>query len=66
MEPKILDYIPEKVPFGFDDLMYTLLDKNLPVHAYIHDGIWMDLGRPEDFSMAQETLSDNQSSLLGV
>lgn len=66
MEPEILDHIPEKVPFGFDDLMYALLDKHIPVYAYPHQGLWMDLGRPEDFARAQEAFAKNQSSLLGM
>jgi mannose-1-phosphate guanylyltransferase len=66
MEPSILDYIPQKVAYGFDDLMYLLLDQHVPVHTYIHDGLWMDLGRPEDYKTAQEVFEKNQSSILGV
>ena len=63
MEPEILEYIPEKVPFGFDDLMYALLDRNIPIYAYPHEGLWMDLGRPQDFAGAQEAIAKNQSLL---
>lgn len=66
MEPEILDLIPKKVAFGFDDLMYTMLDKGLPVHAYQHQGMWMDIGRPEDYVKAQEVFEQNQSSILGA
>lgn len=66
MEPAILDLIPDKVAFGFDDLMHTMLDKNLPVHAYRHNGMWMDIGRPEDYIQAQEIFEKNESSILGV
>lgn len=66
MEPELLDLIPEKVAFGFDDLMYTMLDKGLPVHAYRHQGMWMDIGRPEDYVKAQEVFEKNQASILGV
>lgn len=55
MEPSILEYIPHGVPFGFDDLMYFMLARNLPVHTYLHEGLWFDIGRVEDFQMAQET-----------
>lgn len=66
MEPGILDIIPEKVAFGFDDLMHAMLDKGLPVHAYRHQGMWMDIGRPEDYLRAQEVFEQNQAAILGV
>lgn len=58
IEPSVLELIPEGVPFGFDDLMYIMLDKNLPIYAYEHDGYWLDLGRTEDFLRAQKDFSN--------
>jgi NDP-mannose synthase len=58
MEPQILDLIPEGVPFGFDNLMYAMLDRNLPVYTYYHEGCWMDIGRQEDFLRAQGAIKD--------
>jgi mannose-1-phosphate guanylyltransferase len=58
MEPSILDYIPAGVPFGFDDLMYFMLARGLPVHNFLHEGLWFDIGRVEDFQLAQETRWD--------
>lgn len=66
MEPAILDLIPPKVAFGFDDLMHAMLDRGLPVHAFRHEGMWMDIGRPEDYLKAQEAFEENQASILGV
>ncbi|MDR1489809.1 MAG: NDP-sugar synthase [Desulfovibrio sp.] len=66
MDPAILDIVPTKVAFGFDDLMYTMLDKELPVYVYPHDGLWMDIGRPEDYHAAQEVFEENRMSILGV
>lgn len=66
MDPAILDIIPQGVPFGFDDLMYLLLDRQLPVYVYEHDGYWMDIGRPEDFQKAQEDFKNKQKDILGV
>jgi mannose-1-phosphate guanylyltransferase len=65
MEPGVLDLIPENVPFGFDDLMLEMLDRDLPVYSYLHEGIWMDIGRQEDFQHAQETFMKNSNSILG-
>jgi mannose-1-phosphate guanylyltransferase len=60
IEPSVIDLIPEGVPFGFDDLMYIMLDKNLPVYTYEHEGYWLDLGRTEDFLKAQKEFCDNE------
>lgn len=66
MEPGILELIPRGVPFGFDDLMYQMLDNDQRVHAYRHDGQWLDIGRPEDFSRAQEMWDDETLSMRGT
>ena len=59
MEPGIFDYIPEDMPFGFDNLVHTLLARNLPAHTFLHDGLWLDIGRVEDFQAAQELAWDD-------
>ncbi len=64
MEPEVLKLIPNGVPFGFDNLMHAMLYKGLPVNVYEHHGMWMDIGRPEDFVKAQELVND--ASFLGV
>ncbi len=66
MEPGILKLIPDNVPFGFDDLMYAMMERKLPVYMYRHDGLWLDIGREEDFRHAQEFfLRDYKSIVLG-
>jgi NDP-sugar pyrophosphorylase family protein len=54
MDPEILDLIPNGVPFGFDHLMYRMLDEGRPARVFRHYGQFMDIGRPEDFVRAQE------------
>ena len=54
MEPELLDHIPSGMPFGFDDLMVCLMAKDIPVHTFLHQGCWLDIGRAEDFQKAQE------------
>ncbi|ALE72527.1 hypothetical protein AD006_11965 [Pseudonocardia sp. EC080610-09] len=54
MEPSIFDFIPESGPFGFDELMRTMLTMDMPVHVYEHSGSWIDIGRVEDLRRAQE------------
>jgi NDP-sugar pyrophosphorylase family protein len=61
IEPEVLDHIPDNVPFGFDDLMFCMLRKNLPVGIFQHSGLWLDVGRVEDFQKAQELAWDEAS-----
>jgi len=53
---KVLDFVPEDKPFGFDDLMLTLLDKKQTIKVYPYDGYWLDIGRPDDYEKANEEI----------
>ena len=66
MEPDILSLIPHGMPFGFDDLVHEMLRQRLPIYVYEHKGLWMDIGREEDFKHAQDCfLKDYKSVVLG-
>jgi len=60
MEPEVLNYIPSGVPFGFDDLVLGMLSNNTRVCTFRHSGMWLDIGRVEDFQHAQELSWDDQ------
>jgi mannose-1-phosphate guanylyltransferase len=60
MEPQVIEDIPAGVPFGFDDLMLCMLGRDLPVHSFLHNGLWLDIGRFEDCQRAQELAWDDQ------
>jgi mannose-1-phosphate guanylyltransferase len=64
MEPEILSLIPTKGPFGFDDLMFSMLGRNLPIATYEHEGQWLDIGRLEDFQKAQELIVTDNMPVL--
>jgi len=67
MEPKVLDMIPDNVPFGFDNLMSEAMLWDMPVHTYRHSGIWMDIGREEDFLEAQRSfMTKYKPQILGA
>jgi len=61
-----LDLIPKGVSYGFDDLMRQMLRNGLPVYVYKHEGLWMDIGREEDFLKAQEMFTENHTPSLGL
>jgi NDP-sugar pyrophosphorylase family protein len=64
MEPEVLQYIPTGMPFGFDDLVFCMMDRGVAVHTYKHNGLWLDIGRVEDFHKAQEIDWDEQTPAL--
>lgn len=53
---KVLDFVPDGEPFGFDDLMLALLDKGQTIKVYPYDGYWLDIGRLEDYEKANEDI----------
>lgn len=59
VEPSILRLIPTGIPFGFDDLMYRMLERDLPIRTFRHDGLWLDIGSVDDFRKAQEMSWDD-------
>lgn len=61
MNPVVLERIPSGVPFGFDDLMFQMLEEDVRVNVFKHTGLWLDIGRVEDFLKAQDIAWDEQS-----
>ncbi len=60
---QILDHIPDNCPFGFDQLMRRFIElKNFP-YIYHHEGYWLDIGRTEDYNLAQEDFDKIQQLL---
>lgn len=60
---KILELIPEGEPYGFDNLMYDLLKTNNPPKVKLHNGYWLDIGRPDDYIQAIDDLANNKISI---
>lgn len=54
LEPEVLRQIPADGAFDFPELVQVLLLAGLPVGAFIHDGLWLDIGRHEDYEQAIE------------
>jgi NDP-sugar pyrophosphorylase family protein len=51
---RCLRYVEPGKPLGFDHLIETLLARRRPVLAYPYRGRWLDVGRPEDYELAQD------------
>lgn len=52
----VLDYVPQEGPFGFDDLMHTLLAEKETIKVFPYNGYWLDVGRPDDYEKANEEI----------
>lgn len=55
---------PRNVPFGFDDLVLDLLDRDEPPSSYHFDGYWLDIGRPDDYDEANRVFDELRPALL--
>ncbi len=60
MDPVILERIPRGLGFGFDDLIYSMLDEGASARVFVHDGEFLDIGRPEDYRKAQDMVSEGR------
>ena len=54
----VLKFIPADVFFGFDHLMYKLIESNSLASVIEHKGKWFDIGRPQDYDMANSEYSE--------
>lgn len=63
LEPDILRLIPDAGTFGFDDLMAICLRDGLAVRAHPFDGLWLDIGRPEDHANATKLFHEHRARL---
>ncbi len=60
----LLDRVPSDRPYGFDHLMNDLLQRSEPVHVAVHDGYWLDIGRPDDYRQALDEFERYKPQLL--
>jgi len=65
MDKGILEHIPPDMPFGFDDLVMSLLAKQIPINVFPYDGFWLDIGRPEDYDLANNELLSRINEIVG-
>lgn len=61
---QIIKYIPDDEYFGFDSLMYKMIEKNDKVISYQFAGKWLDIGTHEDLAMATEEFNKYKVEFL--
>lgn len=62
---RVLDFIPENTFFGFDNLMTMLIESKEEVAIKLHEGYWLDIGRPDDYQMATDEFESKRELFLG-
>jgi len=63
-DPELLELVPDGGNFGFDDLMGVCLSQDVHVRAHVFDGLWLDIGRPEDYANAGCLFEEHRARLL--
>lgn len=61
---KILERVPVRKKYGFDDLMYEMIRESSPVNVKVHEGYWLDIGRPDDYGRAIEDFEKERARFL--
>jgi len=59
MKPGIFSLIPDNTYFGMDTLIKNMLSAKLPISKYELIEYWLDIGRIDDYEIAQKDFRDN-------
>lgn len=63
-EQRVVGLIPSGSRYDFPDLLRAVLEQGWPVHAHRSTDFWLDIGRIEDYELAQERFADVRDALL--
>ena len=63
LEPEVLEYIEPNEYLDFPMLIHNLLTSGEKVQGYIFDGYWLDIGRPEDYEIANREIGELNGEL---
>ena len=64
MSPEILDVFPPDGLYGFDGLVKDLMEAEKPPRIFPFEGMWLDIGRKEDYEGAAETYRVHRSRFV--
>jgi NDP-sugar pyrophosphorylase family protein len=54
IDPSVSEYIPADEPIDLPDVAIKLLEDGRSVGSYRYDGLWLDIGRHDDYVLATE------------
>jgi len=56
LSPRIFDYIPAGKAVSLEREVFTKLAEEKKLYGYVFDGLWFDIGKPEDYLQINRTL----------
>lgn len=54
LEPRVCDYVVAGEPVTLPELLARVMAATGHVSCFRHDGLWMDIGRPQDYTACQD------------
>jgi NDP-sugar pyrophosphorylase family protein len=64
MSPAVLSVFPADGPYGFDGLVKDLMAAERPPRIFPFEGLWLDIGRKEDYESAADTFRAHRGRFL--
>jgi len=61
LSPKIFDYIPKGQAVSIERDVFPKLAEEKALYGYVFDGLWIDIGKPEDYLQVNKILLDSVS-----
>ncbi|MBY0277649.1 NTP transferase domain-containing protein [Candidatus Binatia bacterium] len=52
VEPRVLAHLPVDTTINLPDFIVALHHAGCVLHGYVHEGYWLDIGRPADYEQA--------------
>ena len=65
LSPRIFKYIPEGQPVSIERDIFPRLVEERELYGYVHDRLWIDIGKPEDYLQLNRILLDDKGTQLG-
>ena len=61
LSPEIFDYIPKGQAVSIERDVFPKLAEEKALYGYVFDGLWIDIGKPEDYLRVNKILLDSVS-----
>ncbi|MCL1976988.1 MAG: NDP-sugar synthase [Candidatus Bathyarchaeota archaeon] len=59
LSPKVFDYIPKGKQCSIEREVFPVLAKEHKLFGHMTDGLWMDIGKPEEYILTNKIILDN-------